>query len=45
MQGGLFSALRFFPSVFDGVLEYLMQKQSIEYDKMKPEQTRIQSAT
>ncbi|ONI58636.1 hypothetical protein AYJ09_04425 [Candidatus Liberibacter solanacearum] len=50
LAGGIFRfALRFVPSVFekiaDGVLEYLMQKQSIEYDKMKLEQTRIQSAT
>ncbi|CAL9918219.1 hypothetical protein LSO12E_530001 [Candidatus Liberibacter solanacearum] len=50
LAGGIFRfSLRFIPSVFekiaDGVLEYLMQKQSIEYDKMKLEQTRIQSAT
>ncbi|ADR52887.1 hypothetical protein CKC_05710 [Candidatus Liberibacter solanacearum CLso-ZC1] len=50
LAGGLFRfALRFVPSVFekiaDGVLEYLMQKQSIEYDKMKLEQTRINSST
>ncbi|ADR52771.1 hypothetical protein CKC_05125 [Candidatus Liberibacter solanacearum CLso-ZC1] len=42
-------ALRFIPSVFekiaDGVLEYLMQKQSIEYDKMKLELARINSST
>ncbi|ADR52304.1 hypothetical protein CKC_02775 [Candidatus Liberibacter solanacearum CLso-ZC1] len=37
------------PSVFekiaDGVLEYLMQKQSIEYDKMNLELPRINSST
>ncbi|RPD37329.1 hypothetical protein C0030_002595 [Candidatus Liberibacter solanacearum] len=50
LAGGIFRfALRFVPSVFekivDVVSEHLMQKRSIEYDKMKLEQTRIQSAT
>ncbi|ONI60355.1 hypothetical protein [Candidatus Liberibacter solanacearum] len=50
LAGGIFRfALRFIPSVFekiaDGVLEYLMQKQSIEYDKMKLELARINSST
>ncbi|MFT4325841.1 MAG: hypothetical protein AB3P25_05640 [Candidatus Liberibacter psyllaurous] len=50
LAGGIFRfALRFVPSVFekiaDGVLEYLMQKQSIEYDKMKIELAKINSST
>ncbi|WP_045960975.1 hypothetical protein, partial [Candidatus Liberibacter solanacearum] len=50
LAGGIFRfALRFIPSVFENIVdvvsEHLMQKRSIEYDKMKLEQTRIQSAT
>ncbi|ONI58417.1 hypothetical protein [Candidatus Liberibacter solanacearum] len=50
LAGGIFRfALRFVPSVFekivDVVSEYLMQKQSIEYDKMKLELARINSST
>ncbi|WP_446097986.1 hypothetical protein [Candidatus Liberibacter asiaticus] len=50
LAGGIFRfALRFIPSVFekivDVVSEHLLQKRSIEYDKMKLEQTRIQSST
>ncbi|ADR51791.1 hypothetical protein CKC_00200 [Candidatus Liberibacter solanacearum CLso-ZC1] len=50
LASGLFRlALRFIPSVFekiaDGVLEYLMQKQSIEYDKTKLELARINGST
>ncbi|KJZ81268.1 hypothetical protein AP064_03525 [Candidatus Liberibacter solanacearum] len=50
LSGGIFRfALRFMPSVFETTInvisEHLMQKRSIEYDKMKLEQTRIQSYT
>ncbi|RPD37325.1 hypothetical protein C0030_002885, partial [Candidatus Liberibacter solanacearum] len=50
IAGGLFRfALRFVPSVFEQVanivLEYLMQKRAIEYDKMKLELARIDGAT
>lgn len=49
LAGGIFRfALRFIPSVFekivDVVSEYLMQKQSIEYDKVKLELAKIHSA-
>ncbi|CAL9916561.1 conserved hypothetical protein [Candidatus Liberibacter solanacearum] len=50
LAGGIFRfALRFVPSVFekivDVVAEHLMQKRSIEYDKMKLELARINSST
>ncbi|ONI60304.1 hypothetical protein [Candidatus Liberibacter solanacearum] len=50
LAGGIFRfALRFMPSVFektiDVVSEHLMQKRSIEYDKMKLELAQINSST
>ncbi|MBY7649584.1 MAG: hypothetical protein C4617_03700 [Candidatus Liberibacter europaeus] len=50
LAGGMFRfLLRFIPSSFekivDVVSEHLMQKRSIEYDKMKLEQAKIDSST
>ncbi|AHA28031.1 hypothetical protein lam_685 [Candidatus Liberibacter americanus str. Sao Paulo] len=50
LAGGIFRfLLRFVPSSFekivDVVSEYMMQKQSIEYDKMKLELAQINSST